>query len=244
MPALRGVGPHPRVADFLARVRRDPTAWLLIVSNVVAVVLALRDPPVFPALVFVYWGQCLIIGFFTILKFFFIPITLGPEAERRPALRFVILSVARVLLAAFFVVHYGGLVMITGALAEVISGEEMLLRSGRRRFDLVQYMLGLAGPLAVFFVSHAVSFVRNFLVGGEYRHRTIESQMTRVCPRAMVMFLVVFFGGGLLSLTRVPGIFILVFVPLKIAVDLAAHVHDHREVLDQTPRDNRLPTSP
>jgi hypothetical protein len=171
-----------------------------------------------------------IVGIFIIVKIFFIPLTLGPEAERRPVARLVLLTIVKMFLAAFFVLCYGFLVAITGGLIEALSHEEMRLRTGHgRAIDLRQYMWDLAGPLGVFFVGHAFSFVRNFLIGGEYRHRTLEDQASRGFPRALGLFLVVFFGGGLMAVSRSPALLIVVLVPLKIVVDLIGHVYDHRD---------------
>ncbi len=82
--------------------------------------------------------------------------------------------------------------------------------------------------LAALLVSHGVSFVRNFLKGGEWKHSSVGAEMARPYPRMIVMHIAIIAGGFFIAATGQPVALLAVLVLLKIVLDAAAHVVEHR----------------
>jgi uncharacterized protein DUF6498 len=78
--------------------------------------------------------------------------------------------------------------------------------------------LGVLGLL----LSHGVSFVGNYLIGGEYRRASLQRLMSQPYVRVMVMHVVILFGGWLVILMHSPVPALAMLVLLKTAVDLRA----------------------
>lgn len=76
--------------------------------------------------------------------------------------------------------------------------------------------------------SHGISFFRNFLAGGEWRRSSLGAEMGRPYPRMLVMHLAILGGGFAIGLLGQPLALLAVLVILKILVDSAAHVVEHR----------------
>jgi len=64
------------VGDFSLYLVRDPATWALIGFNLAAGVVVLLHPPYTQPLFFLYWCDCILIGFFGALKLFFVPLPL------------------------------------------------------------------------------------------------------------------------------------------------------------------------
>ena len=82
--------------------------------------------------------------------------------------------------------------------------------------------------LAALFLSHGVSFVRNFLIGGEWRRSTAAVEMGRPYPRMAIMHIAIIAGGFAIALLGQPAALLAVLVLLKIVVDAASHIAEHR----------------
>ena len=85
-------------------------------------------------------------------------------------------------------------------------------------------------PLAAvaLFASHGVSFVRNFLKGGEWQRSSLTAEMGRPYPRMVVLHLAIIAGGFAIALLGQPAALLAVLVLLKIVLDAVAHVVEHR----------------
>jgi len=215
------------LADLARKTRGDPSAMFLVAINLGAAVVAMRHPPVTMSFLFVYWAECGVIGVLNIVKLFFIPVSLGPNARAGPRLRFAAILIAKTFVALFFTIHYGVFLLIVFfALAGI--GDQELKWLGVKGFDVKAYFASFLVPIASLALGHVVSFFVNFVGKREYAGRTLENQMLRPYKRVAFMFGAAWAGVFLTVLLRVPGVTLLAVLPAKIIADLHAHFRDRR----------------
>ncbi|WP_435179584.1 DUF6498-containing protein [Halorussus sp. AFM4] len=77
-------------------------------------------------------------------------------------------------------------------------------------------------------LSHGVSFAVNYLRGGEYRTVSPAEQMMRPYGRVTVLHLTIVFGAFLVAALGSPLPALVLLVALKTALDLGAHLREHR----------------
>lgn len=99
-------------------------------------------------------------------------------------------------------------------------------------FDQVVDTLELATPLpyvalVVLFISHGVSFVRNFILGDERTHLTAQNVMVGPYKRVVVLHVTIIFGGFLVMATGEAAVALALLVLLKTGIDLASHLNEH-----------------
>jgi len=211
--------------EFFARTVRDPAALGLVGFNLAAGILVLLRPPYAQPLFFLYWCDCVLIGFIGAVKLFFVPVPLGPEAAEHRIAAFVIKAIARVLLAAVFLFAYGVVLLSATALLGMVAGEEARIRPSAAEPAILR---GLWIPVGALLAGHIYSFIWNFLGKREYRRRTAEDQLARPFGRVLPLFFILIAGGIVMTVFRFPALLVVVFVLAKIAVDLAAHFWEHR----------------
>jgi hypothetical protein len=127
-------------------------------------------------------------------------------------------------LAGFFCLHYGIFWVVHGA---------FVLTFGLwapRAFDPVDPSAVALGAASLL-VSHTASFVVNYVGAEEYREVTPMEQLFRPYGRVFVLHLTIIFGAILVSAFGAPALALAVLVLLKTALDLGAHVRDHRRAV-------------
>ena len=210
-----------------SRIYYDPSAWAIIGFNLGAGAFVLLRPPYTQPLFFLYWCDCILIGFFGTLKLFFIPIRLGPEAGEHSVTAFVLRAVAKIVLAALFLFVYGYVLVCATALLGGLAGEEARIRPVAS-FDEPSFIRGLWIPIGALLAGHLFSFIWNFLGKREYRRRTVEEQIVRPLGRVLPLLFILMLGGMAMSTFRLPLLLVVIFVLVKIVADLAAHFWEHR----------------
>lgn len=210
-----------------AHLLRDPSAVGLALLNLAAGALVLNHPPYAANLLTLYWVDCVLIGLFGVLKLFFVPVKLGPEADTHPKTAWGLRFLARLFVAAAFAFVYGFILLCVTALLGGLAGEEARIR-GWTEAGVAQDPKALGFAIMALFAAHGLSFVWNTLVRHECRGRTFQDQMARTIGRLLFLFFVLAVGGIAVSLFHAPVLLVVVFVLVKTASDLAAHAWDHR----------------
>lgn len=186
----------------------------------------------------VYWAENVVVGLWAIVRMLFV--------GRLAALPMVI----------FFCVHYGMFTFVhlvfVYALTEATdwnavewegSGFSAPSRPGAPLLPGETFFSQLSWwALAALVLSHGISFVRNFLRGGEWKKSTIGFEMGRPYPRMAVMHVAIIAGAFAIALAGQPVALLAVLVLLKTAVDAIAHIIEHR-LLDKRSRSITAPAS-
>ena len=184
-----------------------------------------------------YWLENGVIGAFTLARM----LTAGTARA------------ATLVFGPFFVVHYGMFWMVHGIFVVTLFGGRGPFAfgdgfgpvpvgpgSGDPGFGSslplpfmgsVPLVDGFAIALAGLVLSHGVSFVQNWLLGGERQGSTPASIMPRPYGRVVVLHLTLLFGGFAVQLSGAPLAALMLMVALKIGLDVAAHLREHRDAL-------------
>jgi hypothetical protein len=177
------------------------------------------------ALVLLYWAENLIIGFYTLLKM----LVNSPWQGLGTTI--------------FFLIHYGGFCAIHGMFViELLLQVEidptpekpwplflvvpqMLLIALQQLLEVVPSRWLLA--FGALFISHGISFVLNFLLGGEREGVTQKQLMASPYGRIVVLHIAIIFGGIAVQAMGEPVAMLVVLVLLKLGLDIKLHLRQH-----------------
>lgn len=202
------------------RIRWDPSTVALVLANATPLfgVLFLQWE-VFPLLL-LYWIENVIVGSINVPRM----ILAGPHN-----LTGWMLKIGGI---PFFCTHFGAFTLGHASLLFQIFGRY----KAPGLFDVVPNILpaiqsaGLGFAALSLAGSHAVSFVTNYVHGGEYRRATLEQLFFQPYRRVFVMHATLL-GGGLLTWALGSPVYgLLVLVGIKTGVDLAAHRAERRRL--------------
>jgi uncharacterized protein DUF6498 len=193
------------------------SAWALVAANLLPLYCVLFwNWEVFPLLV-LFWLENVIIG--------------ALNAARMLAVdpRDAVLWAGKLFLVPFFCLHYGMFTAIHGVFVFLLFGHSR--PSGLSMLEpalgaLDQWNLWL--PLGALAASHLFSFFWNYLYRGEFRRASLSAQMAKPYGRVIVLHFAILLGGfGAMALGS-PVWALLVLIAIKVALDLRAHLREHR----------------
>jgi hypothetical protein len=187
-------------------------------------------------IVLLYWAENIIIGFYNVFKIVF--------AKVEPP----IANIGKLFTISFFVIHYSGFVAVHGAIIFSIfgKGEADSAMIGQHNWPCFLIFLQLLVnvirhcwmtipndmkyAIGSLFLSHGVSFVHNYLIGGEYKTSKPDNLMFQPYSRIIVMHIAIL-GGGFLSVKFGSPIGILiVLIALKTIIDVKFHLRQHKNL--------------
>ncbi|MGD8961319.1 MAG: DUF6498-containing protein [Desulfobacterales bacterium] len=186
------------------------------------------------AIVLLYWIENLIVGFFNILRMLLV------KVESRSRL------FQKLFMISFFCVHFGGFCAVHGFFLLVFfkigSPDKVMAQSGAWMGPLIFLQLlygvvmqlwhgrppGLEWPAVGLFVSHGVSFIKNFINGQQYLSQKMKDIMIRPYKRIMLMHVAIILGGVLIMKLGSPVALLCVLILLKIGLDIWLHVKSYR----------------
>ena len=187
-------------------------------------------------IIILYWAENLIAGFYNILKIAFVRVNNS------------IFSPEKLFIIPFFCIHYGGFCAAHGFFLTVFfklgSTSPPFAEGGADwwgPFIFIQMLINVvvrvwssAPPEMVWallglFISHGVSFVENFILGGEYRRSTIKELMHQPYQRIMVMHIAIIAAGIFVMKFNSPMPMLVILILLKIIFDLFLHRKSHKK---------------
>jgi hypothetical protein len=218
------------------------------ITNIPLLILVLANMlPIYGVVVFgwdafyivlLYWAENLIIGFYNILKIAF--------AKVQPPMA----NLGKLFLIPFFIIHYGGFVAGHGFFIFLLFGKA--LDVGQHPWPcflvFVQLLIGVIRHcwttipndmkyvIGSLFLSHGVSFVRNYLITGEYKTSKPNALMGQPYSRIMVMHIAIIAGAFLSFSIGSPVGVLIVLIILKTIIDVKLHLRQHRLTLQPAPQ--------
>lgn len=185
------------------------SAVLLIIANLIPLWGVLFLGWELFDVMFLYWLESAIIGFFFILRFFHVA------------------GVLSVILIPFFVFHYGMFMGVHFIFIYALFGEQ-----GSVGFPNLAILVSLIRPIWPAFgalvVSHGFSYVYNFLGNKEYRTYTPENLMSAPYRRIIIMHVTIIFGGFATMALGTPVAALALLIGIKLLVDVWAHTKEHK----------------
>ena len=209
------------------------SSWVLIGVNllpVLGVVFLGWDAAI---VVLLYWLENLVVGLFSILRIAF------ARNEIRVA------NLGKLFVIPFFCIHFGGFCAVHGLFLSMFfqladspssvfpeatwSGPLVFLQLlGGVVTNLWQSLpQGMAWVVLGLLASHGLSFVQNYLLGGEYAETTVGEQMTRPYKRIAVLHVTILAGGVPVMLTGSPKALVVLLILIKVGIDVVLHVREH-----------------
>lgn len=203
-----------------------PSVIALLVANLLpAFGVLMFDWEVFP-LLFLFWGENVIVGGFNVLKMLF-------AAPANP-----LGWAAKLFMIPFFCFHYGMFTFVHGVFVVGLFGGQFRqgapFPDGGIFWRLTQEnhlgwtFLGLA-------VSHGISFATNYLGKGEYQRASVPMLMQQPYGRIVVLHLTILGGGFLMMALHSPASGLLLLVALKTGLDLRGHLKERKKFATPPP---------
>lgn len=191
----------------------------LLISNLIPIYGVLFwGWKVFPILV-TYWLENIAIGFWNVLK---IKKCVG-EGKLPPGVIAVkdsyVASSSKKFLVGFFIMHYGIFTFVHGMLLFIFFGF-----ATQEKINMGEIMIAFVFLI----ISHGISYYTNFLGREEFRQNSATLQMFKPYSRIVVMHLVIIFGAFIVLSTGSSIQVLLLLVGMKIIVDLASHLNEHK----------------
>jgi hypothetical protein len=186
------------------------------------------------AIVLLYWTENLVIGGYNILKM----IVLKPKDP--------VEHLGKLFYIPFFCVHYGGFCAVHGFFLLTffhLGGGSVLPFSDQwwpGPLVFVQLLVsvvtrlwesrpeGMEWPVLMLVVSHGVSFVQNYLLGGEYKALTPSKLMSQPYKRIVITHVAIIAGGLPVMALGSPAPLLVVLIAIKIGMDIWMHNRSHR----------------
>ncbi len=196
----------------------DPSLFGLVLSNLFTIGLALVFSWNVMLVLWVYWLQSVIIGFFNFFRILFLKnfSTKGFRVNSRPMKAN---SGTKVFTALFFAFHYGFFHLVYAVFLSSFT-----LASAGIVFQDILFVF-LAG--VVFFANHLFSFVYNKTE--DEKKQNIGRVMFFPYARIVPMHLTIVFGGMFLATGFASGLVLAFFMVLKTGADIAMHLSEHAE---------------
>lgn len=193
------------------------SATALILANLIPLGFAAAGIWSLGTLLALYWAENLIIGFFTLVKILMITRASGERGGY--------------VFALIFTAKYGAFCLGHGLILT-----ELFIDLPPNT-NLPGYIFGGYGllvPFLVLFASHAVSFGSNFIRDGAFDPRGAEHYSARPFSRIFVLHLTLVAAAFALILIGTHAATLVLFVLIKIGVDLRAHLAANRAAPAET----------
>jgi hypothetical protein len=188
-------------------------------------------------IVLLYWFENLIAGFYSILKIAFV------------RSKDIGMKLGKVFIIPFFCLHYGGFCAVHGFFLTVffkISSSNSPFPEGGSDwwgpFIFIQMLFSVIArvwanapsemiwALLGLFISHGVSFVENYILGGEYYRATVKQLMHQPYQRIVAMHIAIIAAGVFVMKLNSPMPLLIILILLKIGIDLFLHNNSHKKV--------------
>lgn len=191
----------------------DPSLWLLLFSNIAAIFFAVKENWDISTILWVYWSQSIIIGFFNFIRLLQLKdfSTKGMTINGHPAEP---TNCTKIFTAYFFLFHYGFFHLIYFIFLSGTFTDGNMSDSGQIRYILLTAFL--------FFANHLFSYVYN-------RQKEIQKSAprpnigaimffpyARIIPMHLTLLIGAAFGGALV-----------IFLVLKTFADALMHIVEH-----------------
>ena len=208
MPATPPVPPPVRISVLiLIAVNLLPLGGVMFYGMTVFAVMVL------------FWAENVIIGILNVVRMLTLFKLRG--------------DLAALATAAFFTLHYGIFTLVHGFFVFLLFSPDGPDSFG---FSTLDAGFGVfAIPLVALILSHTLSFLVNFLWQKEYLVVSADELMMQPYGRIVALHVTILFGGFVVMEMGEPLYALVLLILVKIAIDTAAHRHEHRKFQERLP---------
>lgn len=214
--------PSRKISDLSVLVTASKfriTTIALIIANLIPIYCVLFLGWKVFTILFLFWFENLVIGFYNILK---ILANKPTDATN---------WIAKLFMLPFFSLHYGIFTLVHGVFVIAMFGHEQFSSHDFPDPLLVLQILkqnNLLIPILAIFISHGLSYLINYIGKKEFTTTTLTELMGKPYARVVILHLVILIGGILVLVLHLSlaGLFLLVI--LKILLDMRLHRKEHQ----------------
>ena len=138
-------------------------------------------------------------------------------------------------LVPFFCLHYGIFWAVHGLFVLMLPVFGATMTGGESSFGTTPDPSVLIVAVIALFISHGLSYLFNFIGGGEYKRVSPAIQMGKPYGRLVVLHVTIIIGAIAISITGAAIAALAVLVLLKIALDIGLHLAEHRGIYATPP---------
>lgn len=187
-----------------------PSSLALIAANLLPLAGVFSGHITLAQLMVLFWSENAIIGFFALVKISIV--------GRWGAL----------LVGPFFVGHFGGFMAVHFMFVYMLFVGEP---AGGGTLPALSALTALYKPLwplaGALLLSHALSFMLNFIGRGEYRSATVNALMAAPYKRIVALHVTLIAGGWMAAFLHSTAPAVALLIALKLGGDLYAHTREH-----------------
>jgi hypothetical protein len=172
------------------------------------------------SVVFLFWLESLVIGFFNVLKMLFAQGTVENLAMNHKPQNS---GCAKLFMIPFFTVHYGMFMLVQGIFIFIFLGKDL-----KTEPDIATNLHLVLGrffwwAFIILIINHLISFIFNYWLNGAYRRSEASKLMFAPYSRVFIQQFVIIGGAFLLQIFPTNLVFLALLVGLKIVADIAGH---------------------
>ncbi|MCU0447007.1 MAG: DUF6498-containing protein [Microscillaceae bacterium] len=195
------------------------SAFAIILANLVPLAGVLFLGWSVFSVVFLFWLESLIIGFFNVWKMIFAQkselMSIDGKAQAS--------GCAKLFLIPFFMVHYGMFMVGQGIFIFVFLGNTFQTESGITSNTQSQLNNAFWLALLVLFINHLGGFLRNYIFKKAYQTAVVSKLLFAPYGRVFIQQFVIIGGGFLLAVFHTNFVFLALLIILKIIADIGGH---------------------
>ncbi len=218
------------------------SAIALVIANFVPLIGVLFFGWSLFLILFLYWTESAVIGFFNVLKMFTLAAAMKPKPEDYAGMKLQFIGqlpffVLKIFSIGFFIFHYGvfmlvHLVFIMALFSPWSPFTILSTQASGFEATLPNLVFQILYPILFLFVSHGISYYFNFRKRGEYLVASFPALFGKPYARIIVMHLVIILSGFIITFVGGGVIPLIIMVVVKTLFDLKAH---EKERLKFTP---------
>ena len=92
-----------------------------------------------------------------------------------------------------------------------------------------RYGIGLLIGIAALFASHAIAFIKDYVLALEYKHSDVQEMSTKPIASVALMQVAILTGGGFLTAVNSPLMGLVLLVLAKTTADVFSYLKTYRE---------------
>ena len=186
---------------------------ILIAVNLVPLIGVLFLKWSIGSIMFIYWSENIVIGIYNALKMAQARGEGRPEKSADGSMEMP----SRWGMITFFLVHYGFFTFGHGAFVLVI-------------FKKSNPSIGVVFPIFILlFISHGISYWKNFLKGGEYKRVSCQKLFSQPYTRIFIMHITIIAAGFSIQEMGSPLPALALMIILKTGIDVKSHKRERKK---------------
>jgi hypothetical protein len=178
---------------------------ILILANLFPIFGVLYLGWSLPNILYLYWAESAIIGFFNILK---MATAQGGEPPKN-----------KLFFTCFFMIHYGLFMVVHFVFLTII-----LLKAFEAQGLNIGLLSSIRWGLILLFLSYSSSFLANYIGKGEYKSASEKVLLLQPYGRIVVMHLTILLGTAIIWLSGPSIVLLVLLVLFKMIADLVSQL--------------------